>query len=134
MSSRRSSSRFDANPQSAARLTEVERRAVEVAMRLLTYKAYSGERPDRRCDPDHAPAVRREVLAATCQTIKEAREKESQRDLPLIKLDELKALSTYWNDIPREDHQLPDRGCRRSTSDTRPGSATTRSGSRSRSS
>ena len=35
---------FDANPKSAARLTPVEKRAVEVAMRLLTYKAYSGER------------------------------------------------------------------------------------------
>ena len=35
---------FDANPQSAPRLTEVERRAIEVAMRLLTYKAYSGDR------------------------------------------------------------------------------------------
>ena len=48
---------FDANPLSAPRLTEVERRAIEVAMRLSTYKAYSGERfQTTRSDPDHASA------------------------------------------------------------------------------
>src|SRR5207248_2253978 len=36
--------RFDANPQSAERPTEVERRAIEVAQRLGTYQAYSGDR------------------------------------------------------------------------------------------
>ena len=27
--------------------------------------------------------------------------------MPLFKLDELKAISTYWNDIPREDRHVP---------------------------
>ena len=50
--------RFNANPQSAARLTEVERRAVEAASRLMTYKAYSGERlQSARPRPDHASPI-----------------------------------------------------------------------------
>ena len=35
---------FDANPNAGRRLTPVEKRAIEVAMRLSTYKAFSGER------------------------------------------------------------------------------------------
>jgi ABC-type transport system involved in cytochrome c biogenesis permease subunit len=100
--------RFDANPQSAPRLTEIEKRAVEVAMRLFTYRASSGERLQasglvlimpRPSSPKY--------LAATMQTIKEARQKESQRDMPLLKLDELKAFATFWNDVPRDDRHYP---------------------------
>jgi ABC-type transport system involved in cytochrome c biogenesis permease subunit len=100
--------RFNANPQSAPRLTEIEKRAVEVAMRLFTYKAYSGERLQTSglilIMPRPSSA---KYLAATMQTIKEAREHESQRDMPLFKLDELKAFSTFWNDIPRDDRHYP---------------------------
>ena len=46
-------------------------------------------------------------LAETAKTIKEAREKGDPRDLPLFKLDELKAISTFWNDIPRDDRHDP---------------------------
>ncbi len=35
---------FDANPKAGRRLTPVEKRAIEVAMRLSTYQAYSGDR------------------------------------------------------------------------------------------
>ena len=99
---------FDANPQSAPRLTEIERRAIEVAMRLSTYKAYSGERFQNTGlilimpRPNNA-----KYLAETAKTIKEAREKDDPRDLPLFKLDELKAISTFWNDIPRDDRHDP---------------------------
>ena len=99
---------FDANPQSAPRLTEIERRAIEVAMRLSTYKAYSGERFQKTGlilimpRPNNA-----KYLAETAKTIKEAREKGDPRDLPLFKLDELKAISTFWNDIPRDDRHDP---------------------------
>jgi ABC-type transport system involved in cytochrome c biogenesis permease subunit len=100
--------RFTANPQSAPRLTEIEKRAVEVAMRLFTYKAYSGERLQTSglilIMPRPSSA---KYLAATMQTIKEAGLKESQRDVPLFKLDELKAFSTFWNDIPRDDRHYP---------------------------
>jgi ABC-type transport system involved in cytochrome c biogenesis permease subunit len=99
--------RYNANPQSAQRLTEVERRAVEVATRLMTYKAYSGEQL-RTSDvvlimPRPSSA---QYLADTAKSIKEAREK-STRDMPLWKLDELKAVSTFWNDIPRDDRHDP---------------------------
>ena len=99
---------FDANPQSAARLTEIERRAIEVAMRLSTYKAYSGERFQNTGlilimpRPNNA-----KYLAETAKTIKKAREKGDPRDLPLFKLDELKAISTFWNDVPRDDRHDP---------------------------
>ncbi len=99
---------FDANPLSAPRLTEIERRAIEVAMRLSTYKAYSGERFQNTGlilimpRPGNA-----KYLAETAKTIKQAREKGDPRDLPLFKLDELKAISTFWNDIPRDDRHTP---------------------------
>ena len=99
---------FDANPLSAPRLTEVERRAIEVAMRLSTYKAYSGERFQNTGlilimpRPNNA-----KYLAETAKTMKEAREKRDPSGLPLFKLDELKAISTFWNDIPRDDRHDP---------------------------
>jgi ABC-type transport system involved in cytochrome c biogenesis permease subunit len=99
---------FDANPLSAPRLNETERRAIEVAMRLSTYKAYSGERFQNTGlilimpRPNNA-----KYLAETAKTIKQAREKGDPRDLPLFKLDELKAISTFWNDIPRDDRHEP---------------------------
>ena len=99
---------FDTNPMSAPRLTEIERRAIEVAMRLSTYKAYSGERFQNTGlilimpRPNNA-----KYLAETAATIKQAREKRDPGDLPLFKLDELKAISTYWNDVPRDDRRDP---------------------------
>jgi ABC-type transport system involved in cytochrome c biogenesis permease subunit len=99
---------FDANPLSAPRLTEIERRAIEVAMRLSTYKAYSGDRFQNTglilIMPRPSSA---KYLAETTKTIKQAREKGDPRDMPLFKLDELKAISTFWNDIPRDDRHDP---------------------------
>ena len=67
---------FDANPQSAARLTEVEQRAIEVAMRLLTYQAYSGDRLQTTGLILIMPRpTNAKYLADTAKTIKEAREK-----------------------------------------------------------
>jgi ABC-type transport system involved in cytochrome c biogenesis permease subunit len=99
---------FDANPLSAPRLTEIERRAIEVAMRFATYKDYSGE----RLQGNHLILImprpnNAKYLAETAKTIKEAREKADPRDMPLFKLDELKAISTFWNDIPRDDRHVP---------------------------
>jgi ABC-type transport system involved in cytochrome c biogenesis permease subunit len=103
---------FDANPKSAPRLTEVERRAVEVYMRLSTYEAYSGDRFQTNglvlIMPRPSSA---QYLAETAKTIKQfkaAREKgEDPRSLPLLKLDELKAISTFLNDIPSDDRHDP---------------------------
>ena len=119
---------FDANPLSAARLTEIERRAIEVAMRLSTYKAYSGERFQNTGlilimpRPNNA-----KYLAETAKTIKEAREKGDPR--------------TCRSSSSTSSRPSPPSGTtfrvmiattrpkmRSSTNDTPPGSATTRSG------
>jgi ABC-type transport system involved in cytochrome c biogenesis permease subunit len=99
---------FDANPLSAPRLSEVERRAIEVAGRLTTYKAYSGEGFQSNAIVLIMPRPNsKKYLADTAKTIKEAREKKDPRELPLFKLDELKAISTFWNDVPRDDRHDP---------------------------
>ena len=100
--------RFDANPNSAKRLTPVEKRAIEVAMRLSTYKAFSGDRVQTRGLVLIMPRPSNPTyLADTSRTIKQAREKESADGMALFKLDELQAISTYWNDVPREDRHVP---------------------------
>ena len=101
---------YDANPLSAPKLAEVERRAIEVATRLTTYKAYSGEGFQSNAILLAMPRPSsKKYLAETARTIKEAQqpEKKDPRNLPLFKLDELKAISTFWNDIPRDDRHDP---------------------------
>jgi ABC-type transport system involved in cytochrome c biogenesis permease subunit len=103
---------YDANPQSAPRLTEVERRAIEVYGRLATYKGYSGERFQTAGLVLIMPRPNSEkYLAETAKSIKQlnqAQEKgEDARSLPVLRLDELKAISTFMNDIPRDQHHKP---------------------------
>jgi len=100
---------FDLNPKSAARPLPIEKRAVEVAMRLWTYQAYSGERVQAAGlvlimpRPSNA-----NYLADTSRAIKEVGEKKGNtRDMALMKLDELKAFSTFWENIPRDDRHYP---------------------------
>jgi len=101
--------RFDNNPKSAPRPLPIEKRAVEVAMRLWTYKAYSGDQIQPigliLVMPRPSNAT---YLADTSRSIKEAGEKKGNyRELALMKLDELRALSTYWENIPRDDRHNP---------------------------
>jgi ABC-type transport system involved in cytochrome c biogenesis permease subunit len=102
------SRQFDANPNAGRRLTQVEKRAIEVATRLSTYKAQSGDRVQTAglvwIMPRPSNAT---YLADSARTIKEAREKQSADDMPQFKLDELQAISTYWNDVPKEDRHVP---------------------------
>jgi ABC-type transport system involved in cytochrome c biogenesis permease subunit len=99
---------FDANPKAGRRLTAVEKRAIDVATRLFTYKSQSGERVQTAGlvwimpRPSNA-----KYLADSSRTIKEAREKQSAEEMALFKLDELQAISTYWNDVPKEDRYVP---------------------------
>lgn len=100
--------KFDANPQSAERLTEAQRRAIDVGRRLVTYKAYTGE------ELRSAGIVRimprpfdSKALAYYKNVIKKAREAKSLRDLTPIEFDTLKALDTYWNDVPKDDRHEP---------------------------
>ncbi len=100
--------KFDANPGSAERLTETESRAIDAGRRLMTYKAYSGD------EMRSAGIVRVmprpfsfKALGYVTQVIKNARESKSLRDLAPIEFDTLKALDTYWNDIPRDQRVEP---------------------------
>ena len=102
-SSRTEASNSTPIPQSAERLTEVERRAIEVALRLMTYKAYSGERfSDRRDHPDHAPAhpTRSTWPTRPRRSRTYARRRDVARPAALCKLDELKAISTLLERHP----------------------------------
>ena len=74
---------YDNNPQSAAKLTEVERRAIEVATRLTTYKAYSGEGFQANAILLAMPRPNsKQYLAATAKTMKEARDARAERKDP----------------------------------------------------
>ncbi len=100
--------KFDANPNSAERLTEIEKRAIDAGRRLMTYKGYSGE------EMRSAGLVRVmprpfsfKALGYLTQVIKKARESNNLRDLSPIEFDTLKAIDTYWNDIPRDQRVEP---------------------------
>ncbi len=100
--------RFEEDPHSADRPSELERRGVEAARRLMTYTAYSGDRMSTAgvilIEPRPIDA---HYLAFTAETIKVVRGKESIEGLSPMQLDALKALDTYWNLIPRDDHKTP---------------------------
>ena len=100
---------FDANPKAGRRLLPVEKRAVEVASRLSTYQAYSGDRIQTAGVVLIMPRPNNsKYLAHTALAIKEVREKKGNPEsMPLFKLDELKAISTYWNNIQQDQRHDP---------------------------
>ncbi len=100
--------RFDRLPKSSERPTEVERRGIDVAHRLATYQAYSGDRLSTAgvvlIMPRPSDA---KYLAFTAEAIKEARARENAEGMPPMKLDALGAIATYWNLIPNDDKKDP---------------------------
>ncbi len=100
---------FDANPKAGRRLLPAEKRAVEVAMRLGTYQAYSGDRVQAAGLVLIMPRPNNsQYLADSARSIKEVREKKQSPDsMPLFQLEELKAVSTFWNNIPQDDRRDP---------------------------
>ncbi|APW59414.1 cytochrome c biogenesis protein [Paludisphaera borealis] len=104
--------KFDADPKSAQRLTEIEKRAIDVGQRLVTYKSYSGDemrsaglirimpRPSSRAALDYY----KEVIPKA-RSVQDPR--ELSRVLTPIEFDALKALDTYWNDTPLDDRHTP---------------------------
>ncbi|WP_337173490.1 cytochrome c biogenesis protein CcsA [Paludisphaera sp.] len=101
---------FDTSPTLAARLTEVERRAVEVGQRLATYMAYSGDEMRsvgliRIMPRPFGP----EAFAFIKDVVERVRSDRnlSPRDLPPVDFDALKALDTYLNDVPGADRHDP---------------------------
>jgi len=100
--------RFDANPQSSERLTETERRAIDAGRRLMTYKAYSGDEMRSAGIVRVMPRPSSfKALGYVTQVIKKARETKNLRELAPIEFDTLKAVDTYWNDIPRDQRVDP---------------------------
>ena len=74
----------------------------------MTYKAYSGD------EMRSAGIVRVmprpfsfKALGNITRVIKKARESKSLRDLAPVEFDTLKAVDTYWNDIPRDTRVAP---------------------------
>jgi ABC-type transport system involved in cytochrome c biogenesis permease subunit len=105
---------FDANPKAGRRLLPAEKRAVEVAMRLGTYQAYSGDRVQAAGLVLIMPRPSNTTyLADTARAVKEARAMQDSREklgpesMALFKLDELKAFSTFWNNIPLDERKVP---------------------------
>lgn len=100
--------RFDADPNSTKRLTETERRAIDVGRRFVTYRAYTGEelRPAGIVRVVPRPSNTK-ALGYVAQVIKKAREARNLRDLSPIEFDTLKALDTFWNDTPRDERHEP---------------------------
>jgi ABC-type transport system involved in cytochrome c biogenesis permease subunit len=100
--------RFEENPRSTERPTELERRSIDVAHRLMTYQAYSGDRLTNAgiilIMPRPSDA---KYLGFTARTIEDVRAKQGADHLAPMELDALKAIDTYWSLIPREDHKTP---------------------------
>ena len=74
----------------------------------MTYQAYSGDEIRSvelvRVMPRPSTA---KALGYITSVIKKAREAKNMRDLSPIEFDALKALDTYWNDIPRDERHDP---------------------------
>ncbi|MGC8640913.1 MAG: cytochrome c biogenesis protein [Isosphaeraceae bacterium] len=100
--------KFDEDPKSAPKLTETERRALDVGRRLLAYRSYSGEEMRSagmlRIMPRPSSA---KALGYFTGVIKKAREAGSARGLAPLEFDVLKSLDTYWNAIPRDQRKDP---------------------------
>jgi ABC-type transport system involved in cytochrome c biogenesis permease subunit len=100
--------KFDRHPRTSERPTEVERRSIDVAQRLVIYQGYSGERFTMAgiilIMPRPSDA---KYLAFTAKTLEGARAKRSEDDLAPMERDALSALINYWNLIPREDQKTP---------------------------
>ena len=100
----------DNDPTGATKLTDVEKRAIEVGTRLVHFQTHR-DREIRSIEPllVMPRPTNPTYLAFTAETVKKARElgQEGVRDLPLMELDALKALSMYWNDLPGDDRKVP---------------------------
>ena len=102
------SQKFKANPASVEQLTETERRAIDVGCRLMTYKSYSGEEMRSAGSIGVMPRPSSyKALGYLAKVMKKARETTNLRELLLLEFDTLKAIDTYWNDLPREQRHDP---------------------------
>ena len=112
LSGRRSSRRFRGSLTptrtlaAGSRRSRNERSKSRRDSRRTKPRAESGCRP-----PDWSGSCPGRAMQRTSPTVpersKQAREKQSADEMPQFKLDELQAISTYWNDVPKEDRHVP---------------------------
>ncbi len=102
--------RFESDPDSTERPTELERRAIEAGQRLATYQAYTGEAIRsagliRIMPRPFGP----EAFAFLKDVVTRVRSDQAMtpRDLPDVDFDALKALDSYLSDIPSADRRDP---------------------------
>lgn len=88
-------------------LTEVEKRGDEVGRRLVHYKAIRDRSP-RSVEPMLVMPrpSNKAYLAFLTQTYEKA-QKEGPRGLTTFELDGAVALDKYWNELPRDERELP---------------------------
>jgi ABC-type transport system involved in cytochrome c biogenesis permease subunit len=104
---------FDRNPKSVERPTEIERRAIDVGHRLMSYESYSGERLSNAgiilIMPRPSDATYLAFTGRVYKTYMEAREKQQRAEdgLQPMEMDALEALGRYWQLIPIDDHRTP---------------------------
>ena len=97
------------NPESAQKLTETESGPSMSGRRMMTYQGYSGR---EMRSAGHAPGAF-PVRPAKSDRLSHRRDQESTRSRQTratcrrFEFDVLKALDTYWNDIPRDQRKDP---------------------------
>jgi len=103
-------SKSDADPN-APRLTDVEKRAIEVGTRLVHYQAIR-DRSIKSVEPMLVmPRPSNPTYLAYCgAAFEKARENQGIEGLTPLELDSANALLTYYKDIPREDWKEPGKG------------------------
>jgi ABC-type transport system involved in cytochrome c biogenesis permease subunit len=98
----------DADTTGSTRLTDVEKRAIEVGTRLVHYKAIR-DREMRSVEPMQVMPrpSNAAYLSFLAKTYEKARKAGSAEGLSLIELDGAKALDTYWTELPTDERAVP---------------------------
>jgi ABC-type transport system involved in cytochrome c biogenesis permease subunit len=98
----------DASTTGEIKLTEVEKRAIEVGTRLVHYQAIR-DREMRSVEPllIMPRPSNKAYLAFLAKTYEKAQKTRDVAGLAPLELDGAKALDTYWNELPIEDRAVP---------------------------
>jgi ABC-type transport system involved in cytochrome c biogenesis permease subunit len=96
------------DPTGKTKVSDLEKRAVEVGTRLVHYRAIS-RREVRNVEPllVMPRPSNAAYLGFVAAAAKKYRESDDLQSLSLLQLDALKSLDTYWHDIPVADRALP---------------------------
>jgi ABC-type transport system involved in cytochrome c biogenesis permease subunit len=96
------------DPTGKTKVSDLEKRGVEVGTRLVHYRALS-RREVRTVEPllVMPRPSNRAYLAFVAKVAGKYRETGNLQSLSLLELDALKSLDSYWHDIPVADRALP---------------------------